>query len=623
MKPKTVIEWNPIQSYQHGCDAGEFRRFAEQAAANGATHVLANQIRGSRWQLLDERDPHPDWASWPVWSKRLPGLFKFIVPPELEAWIPKDDAEANLAVLEERCAILREFGLKATMDGSEPMWWPEGAFRAHPEWRGPQVECMPLARLPYFSPCVDHPEVLDMYRRAMQELCRRAPEIDAYTMLTDDSAAGICWSKTYPGVNGPEHCRTRPLIDRIAGFLGSLQEGARAAGVELQVNLQNVFYPTDGIDYRRLGPNQYVHGRDRDGQAYGAGVSGNSWFSSHTFPAIGVPRVFTFAAQMQRAFASGASRVAVSFGTAEPDLLIQVYREFLASPTNGPGSRMDLLERVAAARYGRDNRETVLEIWQRIEEAIGNVRHACRGATLTLVGPLMMRWMTMPLVPRPEELTDEELAHCMRGRVAKNRDEAVAYHSRLGRGGWMNEPAVDHVRLTIVEACGALKAAAGLARTLAARGGDGAGELALLAQRVEVFECLLVNAQNTIEYSTLLAVRGRREMEVTWRDAYGTGGINRGGYELRSIARAELDNTLRLAALVENASGPVLAMVGNPADEDSLSLSPELPAQLRRKAEIMLNHWPEYNELYPPLPAVEPESRIADARPSSPPETQC
>ena len=65
-------------------DIGEFRKLAEFAKSIGATHVDACQIEHSLWQWnADRRDPYPNW------SMHRPSIFKFIVPPELAAYLPE------------------------------------------------------------------------------------------------------------------------------------------------------------------------------------------------------------------------------------------------------------------------------------------------------------------------------------------------------------------------------------------------------------------------------------------------------------------------------------------------------------------------------------------------------
>ena len=61
--------------------------------------------------------------------------------------------------------------------------------------------------------------------------------------------------------------------------------------------------------------------------------------------------------------------------------------------------------------------------------------------------------------------------------------------------------------------------------------------------------------------------------------------------------RAEIDNTQNLIDLLESSKHPVLVLAEKAEDEDTFQLSPVLPDQLRRKIQIMLDHWLDVNLL--------------------------
>jgi hypothetical protein len=54
--------------------------------------------------------------------------------------------------------------------------------------------------------------------------------------------------------------------------------------------------------------------------------------------------------------------------------------------------------------------------------------------------------------------------------------------------------------------------------------------------------------------------------------------------------------------LVERAPAPVLAIAADGDEENSFVFAADLARQLREQARIMLDHWADYNELYPPPP---------------------
>ena len=619
---RRMIVWDAAQVPGVPPPIGEFRRFAERAAGAGATHVAFTSVAKSRWQRGDARDPHPEWEYWTVWSRPAIGLFKLVLPPELEPWIPKAEVKRNLTMLQERCAILRKLGLRVILEGHEPMWWPEGVFQAHPHWRGPEVQHPGISRVPYHSPCLDQPEVLGMYRRAMAELCRRIPELDYYTMLTNDSSAGVCWSHTYPGKNGPRDCRKVALIDRIVGFMDALQDGARDAGRELKVIMFNCGFWIDGHAHYRssLKQGQYIDGADREGRVRMSGTGCNSWFGGYVYPVLGIPKVMSFLEELEGAFASEAEGVSVAVANGEA-LLTELYTAFREQPSTGPASRMDILRRVAAARVGAAHAETLLGIWVAIEKATAQVHYVLRGSPMMIVGPLMSRWVIMPLVPDVYALTAEETRYFQRGRLAKTEIEARDYCAMLGGDESRGKLGVNHARLEYLLASDKLTAAAASAEALAGRGVNPATakELTVLARRMKVLASLYLTTKNFIEYAYRLSTCDADEEHMVVQDVYSMGGgMNRGRWFLCTLARDEMDNALTLARLIEEGPEPVLAMAPTAKDEDGLAFAPNLAEQLRRKVAIMVAHWPEYNALYPPPNSPKTRTRAAGAEQENP-----
>lgn len=605
--PTRAVVWSQRDDPSLTRDLEAFRRFAERAAEAGATHLNVSALPKSWWQLHDPRYPHPEWCSWPIWSTPQATLWKVAVPPGLEEWLPLAAAQENQALLAARGEVLRSLGLRAAWSSNDPMWLPEAVYRAHPDWRGGQAELLCIARLPYWSPCVDHPEVLGMFRWAMGELCRLLPELDYWSTFTNDSGGALCWSGSYPGNNGPNWCRHRTHTERVVGFLNAIQEGAREAGCEVQVDIDVQGTPPL-FERSQLQPGQFYKGRDAQGRPAGAGMGSNSWFGNHLYPVVGVPKVYAFAAEAERAFAADVPRISVTFGPQVEDLLGEVYRALREQPTSGPASRLAVLRGVAARIVGDENAEALLELWQTIERAADCVRHV-RGygyTSIMLVGTAMMRWATMPLVPDQSRLSAEDKAMYQRWRVVKDEVEADSYHAILGRRGVTGSAAVWMATNSLNEAISFAQSAARQAQALAERAPEAAGqeEMVALDYRLRALACLFLTCRNFIQYEEALAQMGPEDQEVVWRDHTGTYAINRGGVELRTIARAEVDNAYELARLVEEAPRPVVALVSDPAEEDSYVFGPALAAQLRRKAEIMLDRWEDYNEFYPAPPVV-------------------
>jgi len=580
-------------------DMDEFARAAQRAAELGATHMNISDIPPSRWQMRDPKDPYPSW------SMKNASIFKVIVPPQLSEWLPAEPARRNLELMRQRCEILRRHGLRGFFSGGEPMWLPEPVFAAHPEWRGPQCELLVIARHPHWSPCIDHPEVLQMYRRATAELCRELPEVDTFSFLTNDSGAGVCWSSfIYPGINGPLSCRERPMGQRLAGFLSAIQEGAAEAGVKAEVAIGGGF---PSIELQAILPHlkqgQAVNGKYADGSPFGSGA-GSTWFGNHTFPVVGVQQPLRFAREMEGAMRSSAPRVSVMMETAVAPVLWPILEEFVRQPSDGPESRMALLGRVAAKAVGRQNAERLLAVWELIDRAIECIRHVRnRGfASLLLVGPATQKWLIRPLVPRPLELTEEEKSYWRRHQfAARSEEEALDLQNVLGRPCIVGSAAVWMARWSLEDAIGHLKGAIRMLEALRKDVADAQeeGKLRLLALRLGALICAVRNAQNVIFYQDVLDRCDRLQPLVNTLDPHRNLVWDGRSMELRRIARAEIDNTTELIGLLQQTQEPLLALAKTPQEEDVFFFSPQIVEHLRKKVAVMMAHWEDYEQLYP------------------------
>jgi aromatic ring-opening dioxygenase catalytic subunit (LigB family) len=68
--------------------------------------------------------------------------------------------------------------------------------------------------------------------------------------------------------------------------------------------------------------------------------------------------------------------------------------------------------------------------------------------------------------------------------------------------------------------------------------------------------------------------------------------------DMLRLARNEIDSAMRLRQLLLSAKGPLLDLAPAAAEETSRRLGPDLPAQLKRKMDIMNAHWEDYQRLF-------------------------
>lgn len=571
----------------------EFREFATEARALGATHVYISDLPKSTWLWdLDRSDPYPNWGML------MSTVFKVVVPPELAAFLPADYARRNMEIIRQRGAVLRELGLKAAFSGKEPAYLPETVFKAHPDWRGPRCEHPRRSRHAYYSLCSDRPEVLAMYRRAVAEICRAAP-VELFTFLTNDSGSGLCWSVSlYPGQNGPAWCRERPYADRVVGFLSAIQDGARDAGLEAEASFN---YGSGYISQAEIAsvipclrPGQAINGKAKDGLTPLI-TAGCTFYDSWTNPVIGVPQVFRFAGQLEAAAGDERAHLNLVFCEPRSPELFALLREFERRPFGGPLGRVQAIHAVAAQFAGGENAEALTAAWEKIDRAVGFVR-STGGDPIMLVGTINQRWLTRPLVPFPMELKPEEKDYYRKFQFQANTEEEAADLMNLqgfelinGFSGSLLASNLLNQAIASLES--ALRDLAVLRDKVADKAyADG------LSSRLRVLRCVYRNARNTIQYQDILD-RTDTEHPPKEENIYPMEGDQK-LREIQNVTRDEIDNANELASLLENATIPLVEVAPLAAEEDIFLIGPDIIGQLRKKVEIMLRHQLEVYRVY-------------------------
>jgi len=571
----------------------EFRAFASEAKALGATHVYISDLPKSRWLWdLDRNDPYPNWGML------MSTIFKVVVPPELKGFLPADYARQNLEIIRRRGAVLKELGLKAAFSGKEPAYLPEAVFQAHPDWRGPRCEHPRRSRHAYYSLCIDRPGVLAMYRRAVAEICRVAP-VELFTFLTNDSGSGICWSVSlYPGQNGPAWCRERPYADRVVGFLSVVQDGARDAGFEAEAHFN---YGSGYISQAEvasvipsLGPGQAINGKAKDGATPLLTV-GNSFYDSWTNPVIGIPQVLRFAGQLEAAAGDGRANLNVVFCEPCSPELFTLLGESRGKPFRGLMGRVSAVHAAAEKITGADLAEAMMGVWEKIDRAVGAVR-STGGDPFLLVGTINQRWLTRPLVPFPMELKPDEKDYYRKFQFQANSEEEAADLMNLQGFELINGFSGSLLASNLLnQAIGSLESAikdlAALRDKLADT--DYADTLGL---RLRVLRCVYRNARNTIQYQDILdrTDYGPPPKEENIYPLEGDQKLR----EIQNVTRDEIDNTNELASLLEGSRVPLVEVAPSMAQEDIFLIGPNIVEQLRKKAQTMLRHELDVYKLY-------------------------
>ncbi len=582
-------------------DLAGFERNAATAKELGATHVvITDDIPTADWQFAEApNDPYP------AWYVGHPSVLEIFPPKDLAPFVDRDYVAKVGQILEQRCAILRKYGLKAAWNSNEPHVLPEAFFVAHPEMRGPQVDQPNRARVPHFAPCTDRPEVLQMYRDALKALLTRCPEIEIFNFVTTDAGSGFSWAPgLYPGANGPGWCKDRPLEQRVAEFLLNWQQGGKDAGHTLEVNITQIaprswMIPTfaEPMNIVRLLPRGLAVNNleGPDGRTFMA-RSGSERSPFYPLEGVAVP---SLAAGGGR---SNAARQWVSFGDETvQDFNVRLFKATRDVPSRNEIERLTQLRAFAVTEAGEAHADDLLALWL----ALNDVQRQLDGldfGPLFRMGVVLGRWIDRPLVPYPQELTAAEKSYyrpyLLQAKGEDQADDVANIQAMDMYEGWGARLLFQRViEITMPRVREAIRNAARLRDTAAEPAARARWEL--LDQRLEAMAVLLLSSENMIKYQAQLNRVHALGVKPEAAPVLGTqGGWDRA--DLMQIARDEVDNALQLRALILAAQGPIIDTAPMGDGETIMRLGPNLPDELKQKVDIMLAHWKDYDRMFTP-----------------------
>lgn len=588
-------------------DIEAFARHAEIAVDCGATHLFVGEIpfQYDNWVLPDPSDPYAAWCNHSL------SILRVCPPDELQPWVSIEHAKAVQAHLSQQLEIADKHGLKGVCFAVEPLWLPEEVYRAHPRWRGPQCELGRIARRPYFAPSIDHPEVLALYQAAMCEFAKKFPQVDQFSFLSNDSGAGIAWTpNTYPGMNGPVDYRTRDGGSRIANWLKALQQGARDGGSEVRFNLHSSGFPPEltASARKQLDSGLFVRSGNSHGETFeaaAASLGASMWDVAWPVPGLSSP--LSFIAGLQNVYHNPKAddvRVRVGCSPTEIDLMERCLHSYLDDPGAGVVNRMQVALRVAEQIAGTaDVSEQLVAVWQQVEKAqhaIAQVRQKGFGLVLPFAC-VSMRWLTRPFVLRPQELTEDERSHYEPFLfTVGDEDERSRMNMVLGKGVFRGESVMWMARWCLFEAMGTLRNAASQVERMIEQSEDEAGRsrLALYAARIRALACVANTARNAIMYQYALDVADQPQYGPNPMDYDDNIVYDQRALTLRKIAREELDNITELVELLDANPG-TLVYAREEQQQSVFMLGPNVAEELRKKMNVMLDHWQDYETDFP------------------------
>ncbi len=570
----------------------EFREKAVKAKASGATHITLSEIEKSRWQW----DRSPD-DPYPNWGMLVASLFKIVVPPELEQWLPADYAARNYELIRERGRILKELGLKGAFHMKEPCYLPEEVYIAHPDWRGPRCDHPRRARNTYYSPCIDRPEVLAMYKQAMEKLCRAA-KIEYFHIFTNDSGGGICWSSgLYPGKNGPQWCKHRSQSDRVTGFLNALKEGAGDAGIDIWIEINSnigIKEPEHEMDamWPSLPEHMAVNKKSRDGRPLASEVFLNWEYTLQ--PVKNIARPFEFLKQYEKSYYANLPASITTIDDTDFNEYHFLMDEFNENPARGIAARTALIRKLACEIAGEERADELTEAWAETEKGI--LHFTDTGLEGLVSSSVNQRWLNRPFVLFPGELAPGEKDYYSKYQFQANDEKHAEDLLDIQNSSFIRGySGVFLADMALRKAMALFEKATGGIRALA-KGSRAEEKLNLYAKRLELLSCFMENARNAIRFQHIVDTADYErtpDISPEWPME-----AEKNQLLFDEVTRAEIDNTYHIIRLIEGREDTFLTMAGTPEEEDVFLFSPELTRQLEKKAKIMLEHINDSKRLF-------------------------
>jgi hypothetical protein len=577
----------------------------------GAAFVTITEgLPPATWQFPPD-DPYPGWFIY------RPSLLKVFPPKEIRPYVNVKYAERIAGILENRCKILRKYGLKGTFNSNEPQTLPEAFFVAYPELRGPRVDQPNRSRRAWWSPNVDEPKTLALYAEAMKTMLARCPEIENFNFLTSDSGAGFDWVPgLYAGLNGNSKWRNRPMDARVSGFLINLQQAAKEAGHDITINLSPItprqwmtasFSPeTSNAIVRLLPRGLALGGREGpDGRPFGMAARGGAFGGGGHEPfspvvGIVIPDMSNSPVIPAPSATGVIQPIAIDLGDeATIDFNYRMTKFLRDRSSKNIVERLQSLRAFAVTEVGEENADALLEVWSSLNQVQQRLDVLNFGEMLQF-GHVLNRWINRPMVPFPEELTAAEkkdwrpfLFQAKGEEQALDLTDIQAMRMYKGWGAKMI-----FQRVIETTAPQVLNASQRIAQ-IASRLNDAQSRLywEAYAKRLEAAYCLLESADHMVSYEADLD--RIRELKLK-PEADPPLGVQSdwARIDMMDLARREIDTMIRLRQILQESKQPILEVAESRGEENVLRLGPDIADQIKAKIDTMNRHWRDYDRIF-------------------------
>lgn len=173
-------------------------RYVQSLAKNGVTHVEVNGLASPF-----PHEPGVPGEFYNQFYTYCAGLNQFVDTPLTQGIYPHEYLSANLDILKSLARLCKRYGLKPGLLCFEPRTLPEHFFQEYPTLRGARVDHPFRSHRPRYTLAQDHPVTRKHYRQLMTNLMEEVPSLDYISIWSNDSGAGFeHTSSLYVGRNG-------------------------------------------------------------------------------------------------------------------------------------------------------------------------------------------------------------------------------------------------------------------------------------------------------------------------------------------------------------------------------------------------------------------------------------
>jgi hypothetical protein len=448
---------------------------------------------------------------------------------------------------------------------------------------------------------VDHPDVQKLYRESVQILLARCPEIEMFSLHTNDSGSGISWSRgLYPGPNGDAASMSKKMYLRYRDFFRVFQKAAAEMNLHLEIDAEWAREEYPELFAEKLDQGMALMNMEGPSGVRYKNTAGHLLDYFYNFyPVRGIPVVLDFLADLCRAQSTPATRLFLLIGDRfHRDLYLDLYDRFQKNPVSGYSNMLGLLHELASDLVGESAAPALVEIWRNLYEFQTHHAMYFSGGTWFYLGAVQQRWLTRPFVPFPEELQEGEVDYfknyLFQARTEErarslNEVQSTRYFEGFG-GQHFNNVILSYLQERVNEARSNIRIA--VERNVSIR-----QELELLDRRLMAFSCVIQTCVNAVGYQHHLDVAKRTDLRRPMEGTFVLRSIPERNAMLR-YARDEIDNCAQLIELVEASPDTILDCASSREEEDIRLLSPDLAGQLRRKIKIMISRWEDYERLF-------------------------